>query len=87
MPRYFSDEWDNIYDYIDSLDIPSQEGNKNMDKKYGVFLPSNFAYKTYEDAVKKAKQMTAGRIDVEYVIAQAIAQTMAPVPEIEVVKL
>jgi len=82
----YSSEWDNIYDYIDSLDIPSQEGNKNMDKKFHIMPTNGFRYKTYEEAEAEAKRYTA-RNDQPYAIVQAVSMTKEIVPEIEVVKL
>lgn len=76
--------WEEYY----NLDIykSQQEGNEDMEKKFAVLAKGNFKHKTYEDAEKEAKRYTANNGD-EYVIAQAIASTIQPVPEIEVVKL
>jgi len=80
-------EWDNLYDYIDSLTIPvQQEGNENMEKKFHIMPANGFRYKTYEEAEAEAKRSTA-RNDQPYAVVQAISMTKEVVPEIEVVKL
>lgn len=57
-----------------------------MDGKFSVSALCNFKFKTLEDAEAHAKQATA-RNDQTYVIAQAVAVTKLPVPNIEIVKL
>lgn len=56
-----------------------------MEKKFAVMLPANLKFKTYEDAEKEAKRFTSTN-GGEYAIMQAVATTVQPVPQIEVVK-
>ena len=57
-----------------------------MEKLYAVLPASYMKHKTYEDAEKEAKRVTANN-QTDYAIIKAIAKTTQPVPEIEVTKL
>lgn len=71
--------------FVTMSDQQEEEGNEDMEKKFAVLIPATLKYKTYEEAEKVAKQSTATN-GSDYVIVQAIASTLQPVPEIEVVK-
>lgn len=84
------DDYVNDYHYgklsISPFMGQQETGNKDMKNKFALQLPGTFKYETYEAAEKEAKRLTAHNRQ-EYVIAQAIATTVDPVPSIEVVKL
>lgn len=90
--RMKQDLFDNLINppiFLSSFSEPNEEEKVDlMEKKYGVTTSVNgtIKYKTYEEAEKIAKQYTSAN-GQEYVIVQAVAATMTPVPSIEVVKL
>lgn len=60
-----------------------------MEKKFFVIASTSKSYKTYEDAEAQAKRFTTQNGcggQQEYIIAESLAMTKMPVPEIEVVK-